>query len=72
MKKKLSVLAVTAALASGGLASLSLSAQAFAADKTSAAVTKANAPVAERLKALDAILTDHWEYNLRSNPEYAS
>lgn len=72
MKKKLSVLAVTAALASGGLASLSLSAQAFAADKTSSAVTKANAPVAERLKALDAILADHWEYNLRSNPEYAS
>ncbi|MFC0350004.1 DUF885 domain-containing protein [Undibacterium danionis] len=40
--------------------------------KTESTVSKANATLPARLKALDNLLVEQWEYSLRTNPEYAS
>jgi uncharacterized protein (DUF885 family) len=39
---------------------------------TELATNKANASLQARLKALDNLLAEQWEYGLRTNPEYAS
>lgn len=39
---------------------------------TESTVSKTNATLPVRLKALDNLLDEQWEYSLRTNPEYAS